>query len=262
MQQSWGEWWRGARRVRRRGGERTWRGVAALACCGWARSCGWDRSCKPCRGPACPTGPLASMHRASGLWAASAPCTPTSCAPIKPHTSTSVTDTLVSACMFMSCQWSALDGDETFQGMQGGSAVPTAAAGGGAACAALHSCSHHFCPMALARSADLGNPYNNGLLNNCWEAFCAPIPPRWGQLGLQQRAEASAATAAQQEQQAAAAAAGGGVQLAQVCTCWKGRGAEVGMEIVRLCGLVGCRGASRAGMPLVCCPTHSVGSSR
>lgn len=79
------------------------------------------------------------------------------------------------------------------------------------------------------RYSDLGNPYNNGLLNNCWEAFCAPIPPRWGQLGLQQRAEASAATAAQQEQQAAAAAAGGGVQLAQMSRPAKPNGAHAAL---------------------------------
>lgn len=73
--------------------------------------------------------------------------------------------------------------------------------------------------MSVARLlADLGNPYDNGVLANCWEVFCAPIPPRWGQLGMQQRAEASAAAAAQQQQQQqqTVAAAGGDVQLVQV----------------------------------------------
>ncbi|KAL4433935.1 hypothetical protein ABPG75_000376 [Micractinium tetrahymenae] len=83
------------------------------------------------------------------------------------------------------------------------------------------------------RYSDLGNPYDNGLLANCWEAFCAPIPPRWGQLGLQQRAEASAAAAAaqqqqlqQQQQQAAEMAAGGDVQLAQMVRPAKSNGSH------------------------------------
>ncbi|KAL4441862.1 hypothetical protein ABPG77_003778 [Micractinium sp. CCAP 211/92] len=83
------------------------------------------------------------------------------------------------------------------------------------------------------RYSDLGNPYDNGLLNNCWEVFCAPIPPRWGRLGLQQRSEASAAAAAQQQQallqqqqQAATAAAGGDVQLAQIARSTKSNGSH------------------------------------
>jgi hypothetical protein len=42
---------------------------------------------------------------------------------------------------------------------------------------------------------DLGNPYSNGCLRNWAEVFCTPIPPRWGRLGLQQRAEAHATEA-------------------------------------------------------------------
>ncbi|PSC73003.1 putative S-acyltransferase 7 [Micractinium conductrix] len=45
------------------------------------------------------------------------------------------------------------------------------------------------------RYSDLGNPYSNGLVSNCWEVFCSPIPPRWGRLGLQQRAEAGGGAA-------------------------------------------------------------------
>lgn len=67
-------------------------------------------------------------------------------------------------------------------------------------------------------AADLGNPYSRGWAQNWREVFCTPIPPRWGQLGLEQRSEAAAqaaAVAAEAEAGLAPTAppAGGAVQM-------------------------------------------------
>ena len=76
-------------------------------------------------------------------------------------------------------------------------------------------------PDWLAPPADLGNPYSRGWAANCLEVFCTPVPPRWGQLGMQQRAEAVAeaeaeAARAQQEAAAVAPPGAGEVQMVQV----------------------------------------------
>ena len=78
----------------------------------------------------------------------------------------------------------------------------------------------HRCPGC---AADLGNPYSNGLVSNCWEVFCSPIPPRWGRLGLQQRAEAGGG----------AAGGGGTAEAPHVQQAQHGEGSQLQMVQAR-----------------------------